>query len=247
MSLETILILMCAVIIAGIVRGFTGFGFAAIAVVGMNIFLAPQQSIPVVLALDVICSAPLMRQALKQGDVETFKYLTLGSIVGIPLGLGLLFFIPSLTLKLAICVAILIFSTLLIIDFRVRNTEKSLVRLIFGILAGTSTSGASIGGPIIVCYMLSSTLTAVTQRATMIMFFVVSETLALMALFFSGLIGKEELTLIAILLIPTLVAVRIGQWLFNKHPPKSLKHFAIPILVMVAFLGISTSIGGLSI
>ncbi|WOD08089.1 sulfite exporter TauE/SafE family protein [Marinomonas sp. GJ51-6] len=247
MSLETISILACIVIIAGIIRGFTGFGFAAVAVVGMNIFLTPQQSIPVVLGLDILCCAPLIRQAIKQGDKPTFKLLTLGSIVGIPFGLGLLLFVPSITLKLAICIAILLFSALLIMDFRVSNTDKTPVRLGFGIGAGASTAAASVGGAIIVCYMLSSTLSAATQRATMIMFFVVSESLALAALFFSGLVGKEELLLIGILLIPTLIAVRVGQWLFNKHPPKSLKHFAIPILVMVALLGISASAGELSI
>lgn len=247
MSLETTFILACVVIIAGMIRGFTGFGFAAVAVVGMNLFLTPQQSIPVVLGLDILCCAPLIRQAIKQGDKPTFKLLTLGSIIGIPFGLGLLLFLPSATLKLAICIAILFFSALLIMDFRVKKTDRASVKLGFGVTAGASTAAASVGGPIIVCYMLSSQLSAATQRATMIMFFVVSESIALAALFFSGLVGKEEIMLTGILLIPTLIAVRLGQSLFNRRPPKSLKHFAIPILVMVALLGISASAGELPI
>ncbi|MGR0278883.1 sulfite exporter TauE/SafE family protein [Marinomonas dokdonensis] len=243
MSLESIWILAPVVALAGLVRGFTGFGFAAIAVVGMNIFLVPQQSIPVVLALDIICSAPLLRQAVRQGDMHTFKFLTLGSMAGIPVGLSLLFLVPSVTLKLAICLAILVFSFLLLMDFRVRGTDKTIAKFGFGMLAGTGTSGASVGGPMVVCYMLSSALSASSQRATMIMFFVISESLALGALFFSGLVGLEVLKLTGILLIPTLISVRLGQWLFNKQPPKSLKHFAIPILIMVALLGISASIG----
>ncbi|GAB3478144.1 sulfite exporter TauE/SafE family protein [Marinomonas epiphytica] len=247
MPLETILILIPVVALAGLVRGFTGFGFAAIAVVGMNLFLLPQQSIPVVLALDIICSAPLMKQAIRQGDTHTFKFLTLGSIAGIPMGLSLLFLLPSTSLKLVICIAILVFSGLLMFDFKVRGTDKSIAKFGFGMLAGTGTSGASVGGPMVVCYMLSSSLPAMTQRATMIMFFVVSESLALAALFFSGLVGAQTLTLTAILVVPTLLAVKGGQWLFNRKAPKSLKHFAIPILAMVALLGISASLGELSI
>ena len=231
------------VVLAGLVRGYIGFGFAAIAVVGMNLFLTPQQSVPVVLGLDLLCSAPLLTQALKQADIPTFKLLTLGSVIGIPLGLGLLLLVPSEQLKLGICVLILVISLLLALDVRFKGTDTLAGKLSFGILAGAGTSGSSVGGPIIVSYMLSSSLTSATQRATMILFFVVSEIVALGALFSSGLIGWDIVKLTMILLIPTLIAVRIGQWLFNKRQPHSFKPTALPIMVMVALLGISSAVG----
>ena len=51
--MEQIWLTIPVVIFAGIVRGFSGFGFAAIAVVGLNFFLEPQQSVAVVLSLDI--------------------------------------------------------------------------------------------------------------------------------------------------------------------------------------------------
>ncbi|MCV2402406.1 sulfite exporter TauE/SafE family protein [Marinomonas sp. C2222] len=243
MPLEEIWILVLVVTFAAFVRGYSGFGFAAIAVVGINLFLSPQQSIPIVLGLDVICSAPLFRQALRQADMPTLKFLTLGAIIGIPVGLSLLLLVPSETLKLLICIAILIFSVLLLLDIRIKNTDKTPAKLGFGVLAGTGTSGASIGGPMVVCYMLSSSLSATVQRATMIMFFIMSESISMGGLFISNLVGLDVIKLIAILLIPSLIAVKVGQWAFNRKPPKSLKHFALPIMVTVALLGVSASIG----
>lgn len=152
------------VVLAGLVRGYIGFGFAAIAVVGMNLFLTPQQSVPVVLGLDLLCSAPLLRQALKQADIPTFKLLTLGSVIGIPLGLGLLLLVPSEQLKLGICVLILVISLLLALDVRFKGTDTLAGKLGFGILAGAGTSGSSVGGPIIVSYMLSSSLTSTRRQ-----------------------------------------------------------------------------------
>jgi uncharacterized membrane protein YfcA len=93
--------------------------------------------------------------------------------------------------------------------------------------------------------MLSSSLSSVTQRATMILFFMVSESLAFMAILISGLIDLEIVRLLFILLLPTMLSVRAGQWLFNRKPPKSLKHFALPIMGLAALLGISASIGAL--
>jgi uncharacterized membrane protein YfcA len=244
LSLDVIWILVLVVFLAAVIRGYAGFGFTAIAVVGLNLFLLPQQSIPVVLGLDLLCSAPLMRQAARQAEMPTFKLLTLGSFVGIPFGLALLLFVPSEYLKLIICTAILIFSALLIMNVRFRHTDKALSKLIFGMLAGIGTSGASVGGPVVVFYMLSSSLNVLTQRATLIMFFIVSELIAIAALFSGGLIDLEIVKLVFILLIPTLIAVRCGQYLFNRYPPKSLKHFALPVMVMVSLLGISAVIRG---
>lgn len=244
--MESIWIFMLVAALAGLVRGYAGFGFAAVAVVGLNFFMSPQQSIPVVLGLDVLCSVGLWRQAVRQADITTFKELTLGSLIGIPIGLSLLLLVPEEHLKLLICIAILLFSLALLFDFRLRNAERMSVKLGFGVASGVGTAGASIGGPMIVCYMLSSKLTAITQRATMILFFIVSEALAVGALFASGFVDGYVLKLLLALLLPTLLAVRIGQWLFNRYPPKSLKHFALPLLVMVAVLGMSASIGKLA-
>lgn len=245
MSLDEIWVLVLVVVLAAFVRGYTGFGFAAIAVVGLNLFLTPQQSIPVVLGLDIICSLPLMRQALRQYDKSTLKFLTLGSFIGIPVGLALLLFLPSEILKLVICVTILIFSTFLVINIRFKGTDETPTKLGFGILAGAGTSAASIGGPMVVCYMLSSSLTAATQRATLILFFVMSEGAAMASFFGSGLIDLEVGKLVLILLVPSLITVRFGQWVFNRYPPKSLKHFAIPIMVAISVLGISASINNI--
>ncbi|MBR9788365.1 MAG: sulfite exporter TauE/SafE family protein [Vibrionaceae bacterium] len=233
---------MPIVALAALVRGYAGFGFAAIAVVGLNFFLSPQQSIPVILGLDILCSVGLWRQARLQADVPTFKVLTFGSLLGIPLGMSLLLLVPEETLKLLICIVILLFALVLIFDFRLRSAESLATKLSFGMASGLGTAGASVGGPMIVCYMLSSQLSPSAQRATMILFFIVSELLALVALFSSGLVDIEIMQLLVSLLLPTLVAVRMGQWLFNRFPPKSLKHFALPIMVAVALLGISASV-----
>jgi uncharacterized membrane protein YfcA len=244
MSLDSIWIfLVPIVVIAGVVRGYAGFGFAAVAVVCMNFLLDPQQSIPVIVGLDLLCSAPLLRQAVAQADRPTFKLLTIGSILGIPVGLALLLVLPSTTLKLGICVLILVFTLLLAFDVRFRGTETARTKLGFGIFAGAGTSGSSVGGPIIVCYMLSSQLSSSAQRATMIMFFVVSELVALAALTAGGLINVEVVKMTLILLIPTLIGVRVGQALFNRKPPASLKQFALPLMFMIAVLGISATAG----
>lgn len=242
---DSLWIIIPSALLAGMVRGYAGFGFAAIAIVGFNLVIDPQQSIPLVLALDIICSAGLLRQAIHQADMPTFKLLVGGAITGIPVGMGLLLLIPGNLLKLIICIIILLLSLLLMSSFRLNHPERTHVKLLFGTSSGIGTAAASVGGPMIVCYMLSSALSASTQRATMILFFVVSETLAIGALFAGGLVTSTVFHYLLIILLPTLIAVRAGQALFNRYPPASLKHFALPILLLVSVLGISASLRAL--
>lgn len=239
--MEQIWFVLPVVIFAAVVRGYSGFGFAVISVVGFNFFFEPQQSVAIVLSLDFICSINLWKQAVKQADFPILKKLILGAILGIPIGYCFLLFIPAEVLKLLICIAILGLALLLFSSYRPFDASKKRTQIGFGLTSGAGTASASIGGPMIVYYMLSSSLSTSTQRATMILFFIASEGLAIISLISGGLTDSTLPKAILILIIPTLLAVRYGQHLFNKKPPESLKSFALPIMVIVALLGMANS------
>ena len=245
--MEQIWYVMPIVMFAAIVRGYSGFGFAVIAVVGLNFFFEPQQSVAIVLSLDLLCSINLWKQAVKQADFPTLRKLIFGAILGIPIGYCFLIFIPAEILKVLICVAILVLALLLFSSFRPFNADKNNTKISFGLASGAGTASASIGGPMIVYYMLSSHLSTSTQRATMILFFIASEGIAVISLISGGLTDSTLPKAVLILIIPALIAVKYGQHLFNKKPPTSLKSFALPIMVIIALLGMVNSFVSLTV
>ncbi|TEW54648.1 sulfite exporter TauE/SafE family protein [Psychromonas sp. RZ22] len=229
------------VMFAAVVRGYSGFGFAVIAVIGLNFFFDPQQSVAIILSLDLICSLNLWKQATKQANLPVLKKLIFGAFLGIPIGYCFLFFMPSEILKLLICFVVLALTILLLSSFRPFDAEKNNTKIAFGLASGAGTASASIGGPMIVYYMLSSNLSIISQRATMILFFIASEALSLITLAGGGLIDEKLPKALLILVIPTLLSVHYGQYLFNRKPPLSLKSFALPIMTIVSLLGIVNS------
>ena len=74
------------VLVAAIVRGLTGFGFAAIAVVGLAMLGSLQQAVPLVLFLEVASSVMLLRSAWREADYRLLKRLLLASACGVPCG-----------------------------------------------------------------------------------------------------------------------------------------------------------------
>ena len=57
-----------AVFVAGIIRGYSGFGFSMIATTSLTLVLPPVEVIPVVLALEILASASLLPRVWKQID-----------------------------------------------------------------------------------------------------------------------------------------------------------------------------------
>jgi len=230
------------VMFASLVRGYLGFGFAAICVVGLNFFMPTAQSIVLALTLDVMCSLGLLNQASSQMNVSLWRKLLLGSLVGIPLGMLVLYFLPEHWLKLSIGLLILVFSVLMAFSVKLPWAQKTAAGYFYGMACGAFTSAASVGGPVIVCYLLSSKLSVVCQRATMLMFFFTVDIVAICALFLSGLVKDDALVYLGLLILPTLLCVKLGEWLFNGYPPKSLKKLSLPVMTFVASSSIAASV-----
>ncbi len=240
--IEQVLHALPFVLLAALVRGYSGFGFAAIAIVGMNLAFDPGLSVPVILALDLACSIGIWKQAKIHADTVTFRQLTAGSLLGIPLGVAVLLVLPTMLLKLGTSLLVLLFVLLLACRLPMPNFNSTLGRYGIGVGSGTCTAAASVGGPLIICYMLSSGLSIQQQRATMILYFIVSELLALIAILISSLVGgafdTASFYLFLILVVPVFLGVHLGQYLFNKRPPSSFKYVALPVMALVATVGL---------
>ncbi|RYF80996.1 MAG: sulfite exporter TauE/SafE family protein, partial [Comamonadaceae bacterium] len=52
---------LCVVFAAGVVRGFAGFGFSAIAVAGLSLIVSPAQVVPAIFALEILASLSQLR------------------------------------------------------------------------------------------------------------------------------------------------------------------------------------------
>ncbi len=202
------------VMFASLVRGYLGFGFAAICVVGLNFFMPAAQSIVVALTLDAVCSLGLLSQAARQMNVSLWRKLLL----------------------------ILVFSVFMAFSVKMPWAQKTVAGYFYGMACGVFTSAASVGGPVIVCYLLSSKLSVVCQRATMVTFFFTVDLVAICALILSDLVEAEALAYLGLLILPTMLCVKLGEWLFNTYPPGSLKKLSLPVMTFVASSSIAASV-----
>ena len=76
-----------AALLPGCVRGFAGFGLAAVAMACLVLILPPVQLIPILHVLEGAASLAMFRGGIREAEMSHDWPLAIGSFVGVPIGL----------------------------------------------------------------------------------------------------------------------------------------------------------------
>ncbi len=227
---------MVLALVAGVVRGYSGFGFAMILALGLLPSLAPTLVIPVVLMLDLAGSVSLWPRALKAFHRQVGMRLIIGMWLALPLGLLALARLPEQwTAPVAAGLCLLGGLLSLIKAQPLASTDALSLRwaLPAGVASGLATAMASAGGPPLIVYLLRSGLPALQVRGTAIGFFAISSASSLAVLAALNVLSLAHLQLAATLLLPSLAGSVLGQWLFRRKP-LALQRLVGGLLVVMA-------------
>jgi uncharacterized membrane protein YfcA len=234
----------CVVFAAGIVRGFAGFGFSALCVAGLSLYLPPAQVVPPIFALEVLASVTLLRGAWQHVDWPWLSWLVAGNALCIPLGVALLAYVDETPMRLLIGVLLLLAAVLLRSGWKVALSPTRGMRLLTGLVSGFVNGVAAIGGIAVAVLLSSTALAPAAMRATMILMFLFTDLYALAwaALMPSqagqDLLGAHALQL-ALWLTPAMLAgIWYGQRAFVGVSPEQFRSRVLNLLMLIAALSV---------
>lgn len=102
LDLSSLIVTIIAVFIAGVIRGYSGFGFAMVAVTSISLVIPPARVVPLVLILEVMASISLVPQVWRDIDWYSLRWLLAGSLLATPFGVYLLSNIPAEPMRISI-------------------------------------------------------------------------------------------------------------------------------------------------
>jgi uncharacterized membrane protein YfcA len=73
MGIYTVVFLGCSILLAGIIRGYSGFGFSMTAVVSLSLVMPPPEAVPMILLLEVAASLWLLPRVWRQIDWKSLS------------------------------------------------------------------------------------------------------------------------------------------------------------------------------
>jgi uncharacterized protein len=227
----------CA-LLAGIVRGFSGFGLSAVLVASGSFFIAPKSLIPAAQFLEIVGSIALLKSVWKDINWQWLKAMAAGYFISIPFGVATLAYAPEKFLRIGGCIVILLASICLLLNVRPPVRDGFGLRFGTGIIAGFLAAASSIGGMFASVMLFAAELPAKSLRATLILLFFLSSLYSLSWGIWHGVANVKTFTLGGTLAIPLLIGIAIGTRGFSMVTPEKFKRYVLIILAVLSLAGI---------
>ncbi len=223
--------------VAGVMRGFSGFGSALMIVPVASAFLGPQVAVPVVTAVHVVTSIQLMPSALRDVEWGRVVPLSLAGCITLPIGVWLLATGEPEIIRKGISVLIIFFAFMMMRGWRYTGKINGWIMGAVGLVGGFITGAASVGGPPVVTFLMAGPFTAAQNRASIILYFLFVQIIAIGMYWVGGLLVGQIIGG-CLLIMPTLMTgMWIGQRMFSKVSEKTFRRIALMFLMAI---GIAT-------
>jgi uncharacterized protein len=227
---------IACVFAAAIVRGYSGFGFSLLAITSLSLVLPPTEIIPPVFMMEIAASLSLLPGIWKDIHWRALGLLGAGCLVGTPIGVWFLATVPAAPMKIALASAVLVSVGLLWSGYTRKTMPGPAETIATGAISGLLNGGLGIGGPPIVIFFFNSPAGIAVGRASLIAFFIATDTIALGFLAAERLVTSESFTRF-LALVPALLA---GQWIgarsFKSADPAAFRRWILILLVALAVL-----------
>lgn len=235
MSLVYVYAFVC-VFLAGIVRGFSGFAFAALVVISVSFVLPPMTVVPAVLILEVIAGVHLLPSIWRSVHWSSIRIIVGAAILATPFGVYVLANVPAEPMKLALAVITFVAASVLLTGYQLKRMPRSGETAATGVAAGLLNGAFGIGGPPIIVFFLGSPLALEAGRASIVASFLAMDIAGLVSLFFFGMYNAESLTLTVLALPALIVGVYIGSRLVGRLDEGAARKGVIAILMILSLM-----------
>ena len=235
-----LLFALAVALLAGFVKGATGFAMPMIILSGLGSFLAPELALAGLILSTLVSN---IWQALRGGAgdalaaAKAYKLYIGALLVMILLSAQLVVILPQSAVFLSLGVIIVLLATYLLIGpaLRIPPHHRGFYDLGLGAVSGFIGGIAGIWGPLTVAYLTAvDTPKKMQIKITGVIFATGAMTLFL-AHIRSGVLNRDTLPLSAILLVPAIVGMMLGHQVQDRLDQKKFKRATLLVLLIAGF------------
>jgi uncharacterized membrane protein YfcA len=227
-----------AVLLAGVVRGFSGFGAGLILVPTLGVLYGPVEAVVSVMLLELIPTAQMLPRALKHCHWPSAAPMLLMATLTIPLGSFVLVVMDEHLVRGLIAVVVLLGCAWLASGRRLVSATVSTRSgpLLTGGLSGLLSGAVGLGGLPVVMYYLSGTHRAQATRSSIIVILLASVLVSLITFLLHGIVS-EQIVMRCLTLAPLLLfATWLGGCIFGRVSEQLFRRLLLILLSMVGLV-----------
>jgi uncharacterized membrane protein YfcA len=221
-------------VIAGMVRGFAGFGAAMVMTPVFSALYGPGTGVSLCLLLEIAVALPLLPRAVQYVDWRRIGLLMVAAVIGAPVGNLVLTLVSPEPMRWAISAIVLSAVALLASGWRFHGAWRAPVTLGIGATSGFLNGLSGMAGPPIAFYYLAGNETATRVRANLTTYFVFVDFAALLVFVVRGLVHWDT-AVTGLFFAPAVIAGGLlGERLFPLASEAFYRRLALALLVAVA-------------
>ncbi len=235
---EGLWLLITGALLAGVVRGFAGFGTAMIYLPFAAQVLGPFEALTTLIIKDL--TAPLIHvpRALRDGTPGDLLRLGLGALLALPFGVWVLSLVMPEVFRWGVSLVALTLLAMLILGVRYRGQLTNAILYGTGALGGFLAGAVGLPGPPIIMLYMASTLPAAAVRANLTLYLIMADVLMLIVLAWNGFLVASAVALGVLIILPYLLGNWVGALLFRPDLEGLYRRVAYAIIAGSAILGL---------
>lgn len=233
-----LVVTFCAAAMAGLVRGFSGFGPAMVFTPIASAIFGPAVAVPVLFVMDAVVTVPVLLRAVGECSWREVLPISMAAALTVPLGVWALVLMDPAILRWILSAAILVAVAAIASGWRYRRQPGLPTTLATGGLSGFGGGFAGLYGPPIILFWLGGQSAAATVRANLFAYFGLVTVVAAVSFWLSGLFSGEVLRL-ALMLMPAYgIALWLGTRLFRRARESLYRRLALILCSLAALAGL---------
>ena len=238
LTISEVVILATICLIAGVVRGFSGFALSALVMASAALIIPPIQLIPICWWLEMTASLFMFRSVWQEANRKIAVGLAIGSTLGMPFGLALTMAIATELSKLLALGVIIALAALQLARVRIPFLVRNWGLYGSGWVAGVVSGVAGVGGMVVALFILSQKAQPRQMRASLVLFLFLSSVTTIISLWYFGVMDQVAIKRGLVMALPAGLGVVLGKLLFMPKWEYLYKPFCLTLLIVLGSTGI---------
>ncbi|NBZ88965.1 sulfite exporter TauE/SafE family protein [Stagnihabitans tardus] len=226
-----------AILVAGFVRGYSGFGFSAMVIAASALVTNPLNAVAVVVVWETVMTLQAWKGVGADVDWRRIGLLTLGAVIGLPVGLWVLGMISEDAARAVISAYVLTMCLVLFAGWRMKAEAGRPATFGIGLISGLANA-PGMGGLPVAAFFAAQPISPAVFRATLVAYFPILDLYSTPLYWYHGMVTWETGKAALIGLPLVFLSNWAGSRHFLKTDPQDFRRFAILLLGGLAALGL---------
>lgn len=232
-----------SILLASIIQGITGFGFALIAVPLLSFVIPELRNItPIIVIYSLLTNVIIVFKSRRYIDLKKIIPLIIFGIIATPIGTYILLYVNVSTLKIIIGSIITITAFAMLKNLKIKINNEDISYGIVGFLSGLLNGSTGLSGPPVVLFLTNQNTDKDVFRANLTFYGLATNIFAIILFIAEGIINTSVINF-TMLYLPALIIGVFGGIIISAKINETL--FKKLTIYLITCLGLYTAISAI--